>query len=398
MLCIRIHGVCSLLLLLLLPPPWSWRNGQPPATCRSRVFFSSCDLEIALRRRHRRLHLLVWCFPNSVADWKSLSSIATHSLGSHTWGKKRGRLPLEKQIGPRSATKPGRQKIPTFCSAAPGRRLPATVALLPACPRTSALHLALCPSPSRVSPFTFVLTRAHLPAFHSHYFLTAHNTQALCFSKKFFESHFLLSCSPWNRLKSQVSCPWWWWVQSSSSLPLFIVPHTALPAPPKCKRDWKNDSTALSMDLFEEKFLANSMNSLTQQQWQEIWLKIEEAFSLTPPRTSLGLKFNPKHTKRGRNLISWNMSMENLPTCLSASESQAEGRQKPRFSQSCARPISLLSFLATPAPSPGLLFLSFSYFLIHDEQMSFILYLFLTLSLLYCSIEAASTYVCRIIN
>jgi hypothetical protein len=30
--------------------------------------------------------------------------------------------------------------------------------------------------------------------------------------------------------------------------------------------------------------------------------------------------------------------------------------------------------------------------------MSFILYLFLTLSLLYCSIEAASTYVCRIIN
>jgi hypothetical protein len=83
MLCIRIHGVCSLL-LLLLPPPWSWRNGQPPATCRSRVFFSSCDLEIALRRRHRRLHLLVWCFPNSVADWKSLSSIATHSLGSHT--------------------------------------------------------------------------------------------------------------------------------------------------------------------------------------------------------------------------------------------------------------------------------------------------------------------------
>jgi hypothetical protein len=77
----------------------------------------------------------------------------------------------------------------------------------PACARTSALHLALCPSLSRVSPFTFVLIRAHLLAFHSHYFLTAHNTQALCFSKKFFESHFLLSCSPWNRLKSQVSCP-----------------------------------------------------------------------------------------------------------------------------------------------------------------------------------------------
>jgi len=70
----------------------------------------------------------------------------------------------------RSATKSGRQKIPTFCSAAPG-----TVAPLPACPRTEALRLALCPCLSRVSPFTVVLTRAHLPAFHSH-LLTAHNT------------------------------------------------------------------------------------------------------------------------------------------------------------------------------------------------------------------------------
>jgi hypothetical protein len=48
---------------------------------------------------------------------------------------------------------------------------------------------------------------------------------------------------------------------SSSSLPLFIVPHTAPPAPSKSKRGWKDDSTALLMDLFE-KFLANSMKSL----------------------------------------------------------------------------------------------------------------------------------------
>jgi hypothetical protein len=68
------------------------------------------------------------------------------------------------------------QKLPTFCSAASRRRLPATVAPLPACPRTAALRLALCPSLLRVSSFTFVLQRAHLPAFHSH-FLTAHNTQ-----------------------------------------------------------------------------------------------------------------------------------------------------------------------------------------------------------------------------
>jgi hypothetical protein len=58
------------------------------------------------------------------------------------------------------------------------------------------------------------------------------------------------------------------------------------------------------MDLFEEKFLANSMNSLTQQQWQEILLKIEEAFPSVDPSAHLGLKFSPKYTKCGRNLIS----------------------------------------------------------------------------------------------
>jgi hypothetical protein len=66
---------------------------------------------------------------------------------------------------------------------------------------------------------------------------------------------------------------------------LSILPHAAPPAPRKNPRDWKDDSTALLMDLLEEKLLANSMNSLTQQQWQEILLRIEEAFPLTPPRT-----------------------------------------------------------------------------------------------------------------
>ncbi len=70
------------------------------------------------------------------------------SLGSRTWRKKRCRLPREKKVCPRSSTEPGRQKISNFCSAAPGRRLPATVAPLLACPRTS----ALCP------PFSFALT------------------------------------------------------------------------------------------------------------------------------------------------------------------------------------------------------------------------------------------------
>jgi hypothetical protein len=96
--------------------------------------------------------------------------------------------------------KPGRLKIPTFCSATPGRRLPATVVPLPACPRTAALRLGLCPSLSRVSPFTFVLTRAHVPAFHSH-FLTAHKTGTL------FELRFLLSFSPGTVSRAKFPVP-----------------------------------------------------------------------------------------------------------------------------------------------------------------------------------------------
>jgi len=71
---------------------------------------------------------------------------------------------------------------------------------------------------------------------------------------------------------------------SSCSLSLSIEPHRASTAPPKSKRDWKYDSTALLMDLF--KFLANSMNSLTQLQWQIFNLRIE-VFPLTPPHTQV---------------------------------------------------------------------------------------------------------------
>jgi hypothetical protein len=97
---------------------------------------------------------------------------------------------------------------------------------------------------------------------------------------------------------------------SSSSLPLFIVPHTAPPAPPKSKRDWKDDCTTLLMDLFEAKLLANIMNSLTQQQWQEFLLRIEEAFQLTPPHTwaqvqskvhKMRKKFNQLKQKHGKS-------------------------------------------------------------------------------------------------
>jgi hypothetical protein len=80
---------------------------------------------------------------------------------------------------------------------------------------------------------------------------------------------------------------------SRSSLSLSIVPHIAPPAPPKSKRDWNDDSTALLMDLFEEKFLADSMNSLTQQQWQQILLGIK-GFPLLKVDGKTPLKFDYK--------------------------------------------------------------------------------------------------------
>jgi hypothetical protein len=73
-----------------------------------------------------------------------------------------------KQICPRSSTKPGRQKIRLCALPHPADVCHATVAPLPACPRIAALRLALCPTLSRVSRFTFVLTLEHLPILHSH--------------------------------------------------------------------------------------------------------------------------------------------------------------------------------------------------------------------------------------
>ncbi len=83
-----------------------------------------------------------------------------------------------------------------------------------------------------LSPFTFLLTCAHLPASHSH-FLTAHNSGTVflksfslnhvffclsrctqyrhCVSQFFSLTHIFFCLSHhgtvWNRLKSQVSCP-----------------------------------------------------------------------------------------------------------------------------------------------------------------------------------------------
>jgi len=183
-----------------------------------------------------------------------------------------------------------------------------------------------------------VLQRAHLPAFHSH-FLTAHNTQfhcspscfsvltclhsiaifslhtiqALCFS--IFSLNHIFFCLSHHGTFSRAKFP----DPDDDGFKLFPCPscltqHLQLHANP---RDWKDDSTALLMDLFEEKFLANSMNSLTQQQWQEILLGIEEAFPLTSPRTwaqvqskvhEMRKKFNQlkqEHEESGAGQCKW---------------------------------------------------------------------------------------------
>ncbi len=94
--------------------------------------------------------------------------------------------------------------------------------------------------PESLTSFTIRL-RAHPSAFHSH-FLSAHNTGTV-FLKKIlwitFSSVFLtMEPSQEPRFLSQMM------MGLSSSLPLFVVPHTAPPTPPKSKRDWEDDSTA----------------------------------------------------------------------------------------------------------------------------------------------------------
>ncbi len=263
-----------------------------------------------------KLHQLLAVGPTARRKHTTFLDLAFRADGgSRTWGKKRGRLPLEKQIGPRSATKPGRQKIPTF------RRLLATGAPLPACPRTAALRLALCPSFSRVSPFTFMLTPAHLPAFHSH-FLTAQNTGTE-FLKLFLWITFLLfclsHCIQYRHCISQFSAvpltmepsqePSFlslMMMGSSSSLPLFTLPHTALPAPPKSTRDWKMILQHCWWICLRRSFLPIAWTAWHSSNGKKFYRRLRRHFH------SLGLKFRPKYTKWRRNLIRWNRSMENL--------------------------------------------------------------------------------------
>jgi len=118
------------------------------------------------------------------------------------------------------------------------------------------------------------------------------------------------------------------------------------------------------MDFFEEKFLANSMNSLTQQQWQEILLKIEEAFSIDPSAHftwaqvqskahKTRKKFNQLKHEHGKSAY--------LPFCQRiSSRRQAEAKV---FTIMCATHLSpLVSRDPRPVPRPPLsVFLIFSH-------------------------------------
>jgi hypothetical protein len=104
----------------------------------------------------RTSHIDPNAIPSRVAEPNAIS------LSTGTWRKKHGRLPREKQICPRSSTRPGRQKISPFCSATTDRRLPATGAPLPACPGIAAFCFALCPSLSQILELCVGLCRVGL--------------------------------------------------------------------------------------------------------------------------------------------------------------------------------------------------------------------------------------------
>jgi len=125
----------------------------------------------------------------------------------------------------------------------------------------------------------------------------------LCF--QFFSLNHIFFCLSHHGTVSRAKFP----VPDDDGFKLFTsLVRCASHSTSSSTQDWEDDSTALLMNLFEEKFLANNMNSLTQQQWQEILLRIEEAFPST--LRTLEFKFSAKYTKCRRNLISWNRSIQ----------------------------------------------------------------------------------------
>jgi len=105
------------------------------------------------------------------------------------------------------------------------------------------------------------------------------------------------------------------------------------------------------MDLLEEKILVNSMNSLTQQQWQELLLKIEEAFFIDPSAHFTRAQVQSKaHKKRKKfnQLKHEHGKSACLPFCKRISSiRQAEAKV---FTIMCATHLSPLVFPPRPPP------------------------------------------------
>jgi hypothetical protein len=215
---------------------------------------------------------------------EDLAKFGWSSDGSRTWGKKCGRLPLEEQAErPAIANK-------TWQAENLDDRLG----------RTRPTSACYCSSPSG-QPTNCGVPFSTLPESTS--FIVQLRVPACspaCIPEPF--SH----CTQYRHCVSQDDDGF----KLFTSL-VYCASHTAPPAPLKSKRYWKDDSTAWLMDLFEEKFLANSAwTAWHSNNGKKFYWGLRRHFQW--PLRALGLKFSSKYIiKCWRNLINWNRSIEN---------------------------------------------------------------------------------------
>ncbi len=220
--------------------------------------------------------------------------------GSRTWRKRRGRC----RATSRSACDPPQNLA--------GRKSWRSVGSHPTCQCSSLSGLPTnCSAPFSILPeslttFTVHL-RVHPSAFHSHFF-SAHNTGTV-FLKFFlwitFSSAFLtMEPSQEPSFLSQMM------MGSSSSLPLFIVPHSISNSTQIQERLGRRFYSISWWICLRRSFLPIAWTTWHSSSGKKFYWGLRRHFHW--PLRALGLKFSPKYTKCRRNLISWNRSMENL--------------------------------------------------------------------------------------
>ncbi len=148
--------------------------------------------------------------------------------------------------------------------------------------------------------------RAHScsPACIPYHFLTAHIIGTV-FLKKIlwitFSSVFLtMEPSQEPSFLSQMM------MVSNSSLPLFVVPHTEPPAPPKIGKMILRHCWWICL---RRSFWPIAWTAWHSSSGKKFYWGSRREFHW--PLSTLGFKFSAKYTKCKRNLISWNRSMEN---------------------------------------------------------------------------------------